>query len=269
MKYRRLLFSILIFVLSDVFILPMAQAQTSVVVVGDPIAQANHSEEIAKWIESIQKLNTQINQFNQTIAIAQGIKNVMGDPASVAGSLNLNLLGSNSLGNSVGLLSSSLNQTANGVQALQYNGQGLYQTVPQLTPGGISVSYNTDALKPFASIQNQTQNLSSVTADTTSRIKQLEQDKAATLAQLQIAATDAETQKLQAKLAAIDGEIASLNGQQSTATNQIIAQDIANRNDRDLKAQAADQAADHEMAVSLENFSQWQKEISPSRTPFK
>ena len=244
------------------------QAQYSVVVVGDPIAQANHSDEIAKWVESIQKLNTQIDQMNQSIQIAQSMKNVMGDPASAGNLLNLNL-GNGTMGSSVGQLTSTLNQTADGVQALQYNSHELYQSVPASTPSGFAISYNTDLLKPFAAIQNQTQNVATVTADTTARIRQLEQDKAATLAQLKLAPTDAETQKLQARIAAIDGEIASLNGQQSTATNQIVTQDIANRNDQELKAQAASQAADHEMAISLENYTQWQGKVTNARTPYK
>lgn len=263
MKFNTLFFCFCIFAMT------CARAQYPVVVVGDPIAQANHSEDIAKWLESIQKLNTQINQMNQSIQIAQSMKNVMGDPSSAAGAIGLNLMGSNSLGSSVGQLTSALNQTVNGAQALQSNGQGLFQSVPAMTPGGLNMSYHMDALKPFAAIQNQTQNTANVVADTSNRIKQLQQDKAATLAQLKVAATEAETQKLQAKIDAIDGEIAALNGQQTTATGQLVAQDIANRNDRALKAQAASQAADHELSLSLDNYSQWQKEISTSRTPFK
>ncbi len=249
--------------------LSLAQAQYSVVVVGDPIAQANHSETIAKWLESLQKLDTQISQMNQSIQIAQSMKDVMGNPAAVANELGLGLMGSSSLSSSVGQLTSSINQTVSGVQALQNNAQGLFQSVPNMTPSGLSMSYNTDALKPFAAIQNQTQNTATVVTDTTSRIQQLQQDKAATLAQLRSATTDAETQKLNAKISAIDGQIAALNSQQSTATDQLVAQDIANRNDRALKAQTASQAADHEMAVSLDNYSQWQKGITPSQTPYK
>lgn len=248
---------------------PIVHAQYSVVVVGDPIAQANHSDDIAKWLQSIQALNTQIDQMNQSIQIAQSMKNVIGDPAAAGNVMNLNLLGNGTMGSSVGQLTSALNQAASGVQALQNNGQNLFQSVPATTPGGFSMTYNTDMLKPFAAIQNQTQNAANVTTDATARIKQLEQDKAATLLQLQSAATDAETQKLQAKIAAIDGEINSLNGQQSTATDQLVAQDVANRNDQELKAQAASQAADHEMAVSLDKYMQWQGKVTSSRTPFK
>lgn len=259
-----------IFVAAFALLLPLStHAQYSVVVVGDPIAQANHAEDIAKWMQSIQALNTQIDQMNQSIQIAQQVKGIMGDPASAGNLLGLNLLGNGTMGSSVGQLSSSLNQAVSGVQALVNNGQGLFQPVPTTTPGGFSITYNTDMLKPFAAIQSQTQNTANVTADTTARIKQLEQDKAATLAQLKTATTDAETQKLQAKIAAIDGEIAALNGQQSTAANQIITQDIANRNDAELKAQAASQAADHELSTTLDNYMQWQGKITNSRTPYK
>lgn len=250
-------------------VIPHAQAQYSVVVVGDPIAQANHSEDIAKWIESIQKLNTQIDQMNQYIQIAQTMKGYIGDPASAAGAVGLDLLGNNSLGSSVGQLTGALNQTANGAQALQYNGQGLFQSVPTETPGGFSMSFNADLFKSYGAIQNHTANAANVMTDTVARIRQLQQDKATTLAQLKSATTQSETQKLQAKLSAIDGEIAALGQQQEAANGQLVAQDIANRNDRQMQAQAANQAADHELSVSLENYSQWQGQITRSQTPFK
>jgi hypothetical protein len=36
-----------------------------------------------------------------------------------------------------------------------------------------------------------------------------------------------------------------------------------------MKAQAADQAADHELNVSLQNFMQWEGQFSSDRTEFK
>ena len=68
---------------------------------------------------------------------------------------------------------------------------------------------------------------------------------------------------------AIDGQIASLGQQQQTATDQIVTQNISNQNDQQMKAQAANQAADHEMNVSLQNFMQWEGQISSDRTEFK
>ena len=76
-------------------------------------------------------------------------------------------------------------------------------------------------------------------------------------------------QKLTAQAAAIDGQIAALGQQQQTATDQIVTQNISNQNDQQMKAQAANQAADHEMNVSLQNFMQWEGQISSDRTDFK
>lgn len=246
-----------------------ARAQYAVAVVSDPIAQANQAQNLTKWVESIQKLNTQIDQMNQYIQIAQTVKGYIGDPASAAGAVGLGLLGGDSLGSSVGQLSSELNRTANGLSALRSNSDGLFTPVEFKTPSGMDMSFSGDPFKAFSAVQNHTQNSSNVLNDTLARIKRLQQDKAATLAQIKSSATQAEVQKLQAKVEAIDGEIAALGQQQTVANEQVVAQDIANRNDRAMKAQAANMAADKEMAVSLENLSRWQGEITSSRQAFK
>jgi len=258
---------VLVFVIA--LITNTARAQYSVAVVSDPIAQVNQTQNLAKWVESIQKLNTQIDQMNQYIQLAQTVKGYIGDPASAAGAVGLGLLGSDSLGSSVGQLSSELNRTASGLNALRSNSDGLFTPVQFKTPGGLDMSFSDDPFKAFAAIQNHTQNSSNVLNDTLARIRRLQQDKASTLVQIKSAPTQAEVQKLQAKALAIDGEIAALGQQQTVANEQVVAQDIANRNDRALKAQAANMAADKEMAVSLDNLSRWQGEITTSRQPFK
>jgi hypothetical protein len=76
-------------------------------------------------------------------------------------------------------------------------------------------------------------------------------------------------QKLSAQASAIDGQIAALGQQQQTSTDQIVTQNISNQNDKEMKAQAANEAADHEMNVSVQNFMQWQGQISGSTTDFQ
>ncbi|SDT90632.1 hypothetical protein SAMN05444156_0618 [Verrucomicrobium sp. GAS474] len=246
-----------------------ARAQYSVSIVSDPIAQLAHSDDMAQWAKSIQALNTQIDQFNQQIQQIQTMKNFIGDPLAAAGSMNLNLLGDSNLTSSVGQLSSTLNQTASGVQALTNTSGGLFTSTSLQTPSGFDFQANGDLFKPFAAIQQQTQNVTSVIGDTQARITQLQRDKAATLAQIQSSTNQSEVQKLQAKVAAIDGQIADLNNQQGTAQAQLVTQDISNRNDRQMKADAANQSADQEMSVSLDNYSKWQGNVHASRKDFK
>lgn len=260
----------LLLTLSFVFLsAQLLQAQYAVTVVSDPVATQNHLEELAKWNDSIQTLNQQLQQMQQTVQLTQQMKSVVGNPAAAAQAMQLQILGSSQLSQSTGVLTSNLNQIANGAIALKNNGSSLFSPVDSKTPGGFSMSFTADQFKSFDSIQKHDDNVNTVTTDTTSRIAALEQQKAATLAQIQAAPDQSTVQKLTAQLGAIDGQISALGQQQQTATNQLVSQSIANENDRAMKAQAANQAADHEMNISLQNFMQWEGHVTSDRSEFK
>lgn len=257
-----------------------AHAQQSVVVAADPTAvliaeqeqalqTANHTANIAKWVESIQALNTQIGKMQEYVQIANTVKGYIGDPASAIGAVDLGLLGQDNLGQSIGQLTGAINQTVSGSQALANGGQNLFTPIEFKSPSGFQIERAEDLYKTFNAIQMQESNVTSVIKDTLARIKQLQLDKAETLILIKNATSQTEAQKLQAKMDAIDGEIATLGVQQSTAANQLLAQDIANRNDRDMKAQAASEAADKELGVSVDNFMKWQGQVKTSRKPFQ
>ena len=248
---------------------PLARAQYSVAVVADPIAQLNHVEDIAKWTESIATLNQQLTQMQQYVQLAQTMKGYIGDPASAAGALQLQLLGGTQLSQTVGQLSSSLLQTVDGAKALANSGSQLFTPIDFKTPSGLTMNFDPTQFKAFAAIQDQNSNVGNVIQDTVSRITALQQQKATTLAQIQSAPDQSTVQKLTAQAAAIDGQIASLGQQQQTATDQIVTQNISNQNDQQMKAEAANKAADHELNVSLQNFMQWEGQISSDRTEFK
>jgi hypothetical protein len=264
MKTKFLLFLILL-----VGLAPLARAQYPVSVVADPIAVQNEVEQIAKWTESIGVLNQQLQQLQQTLQVAQTVKGYIGDPAAAAGALQLQLLGPNQLSQSVGQLTSTLTQTVDGAKALENSGSSLFTAVPTTTPSGLAMTFNPSQFLSFSAVQNQNANVANVVQDTTARIAALQQQKATTLAQIQAAPDQSTVQKLTAQAAAIDGQIAALGQQQQTATDQIVTQGISNQNDQQMKAQAANQAADHELNVSLQNFMQWEGQISSDRTEFK
>lgn len=246
-----------------------AEAQYAVAVVSDPIEQADHLEDISKWVQSIQALNTQIQQFQQQIQIAQTVAGYIGDPAQAAQSMQLQLLNSTGLTQSVGQLTSALTQTVDGAKALENSGSQLFSSVQNLTPDGLTMNFDPSHFLPFSAIQNQNANVGNVIQSTVSQIQGLQAQKAATLAQIQIAPDQSTVQKLTAQVNAIDGQVAALGQQQQTSTDQIVTQNIANQNDKEMKAQAADEAADHEMNVSMQNFMQWSGQITSDRTDFK
>jgi hypothetical protein len=264
MKTKLLYLSLLILGL----VLP-ARAQYPVVVVGDPIAVENHLEDIAKWTQSIAYLDSQLQQMQQYVALAQQMKSYIGDPAAAAGAMELQLLGSNQLSQSVGQLTSAINHTVDGAKALENSGSQLFAPIDSKTPSGFAMNFDPTQFKAFAAIQDQSANVTNVVQDTVSRISALQQQKATTLAQIQTAPDQSTVQKLTAQASAIDGQVAALGQQQQTATDQIVTQNVANQNDKEMKAQAANQAADHEMNVSLQNFMQWEGQVSSDRTKFQ
>jgi hypothetical protein len=248
---------------------PLAHAQEAVVVAADPVAVANEAEELTQWANSIATLNQQLQQLQQTVALGQQLNSFIGNPAAAAQAMGLQLLNSSQLGQSVGQLTLALNQTVNGATALENSGSALFSSVPTTTPGGFSMTFNPSQFLPFSAIQNQNANVGTVVQDTTSSIAALQQQKAATLVQIQSAPDQSTVQKLTAQLNGIDGQIAALGQQQQTATDQIVTQNISNQNDQQMKAQAANQAADTELNVSLQNFMQWEGQITSDRTDYK
>ena len=77
----------LLFVFSLLMFAPLAHAQYPVTVVADPIAVANEAEELTQWANSIATLNQQLQQLQQYVALAQQMKAVVGNPASIASSM--------------------------------------------------------------------------------------------------------------------------------------------------------------------------------------
>jgi hypothetical protein len=263
MKTKFLLFLMLL-----VGLAPLARAQYPVTVVADPIAIENHIEDIAKWTQSIAYLDQQLQQMQQYVQLAQTMKGYIGDPAAAAQAMGLQLLGPQ-LSQSVGQLTSAINQTVDGAKALENSGSQLFSPIDLKTPSGLTMNFDSSQFKPFAAIQNQDANVANVVQTTTSSIAALQQQKAATLAQIQSAPDQSTVQKLTAQVNAIDGQISALGQQQQTATDQIVAQSISNQNDQQMKAQAANAAADHELNISLQNFMQWEGQITSDRSEYQ
>jgi len=265
MKIKLLLLTVIV----SLLFVPKAHAQYPVAVVADPIAVANQAQTMTQWLNSLQDLETQINQFNHQIQIAQTVEGYIGNPAQAAQSMGLQLLGGNQLTQSVGQLTSELNKTVNGAEALENSGSQLFTSVSKLTPAGFTMNFDPSHFTAYSAIQNQNGNVTSVIQSTISQIQALQQQKATTLAEIQTAPDQSTVQKLSAQATAIDGQIAALGQQQQTSTDQIVTQNIAYQNDKAMKAQAANEAADHEMNVSAQNFMQWQGQISGATTDFQ
>ncbi len=151
--------------------------------------------------------------------------NAFGDPSKLLQITGADSLVSSRKSSGVGQTIGQLQQAASGVAALQYNANGLYQSLGTTftTPGGTTVQRSEDLYRKYGAIQQDSKNFQSVTDDVNSRRTALRKQIAETTQQLQSATTDAETQKLtgvlvgyNAELAAVDREIVHVAAQVTT-----------------------------------------------------
>jgi hypothetical protein len=249
----------------------LASAQ---VVVTDPIAHSltriDHAQDIAKYIEMINNQVRQINTLTQQLQQIQAYVKAFGNPAQL-----LNIVGANQLISSLqqtgaGQTLTQLQRTANGLQALQYTGNGLYQGLAQTftTPLGTQLPRLDDLYRKYGAIQDDSRNFQTVTDDVLARRKALRDEIAATTQKLQSSTTDAETQKLNGVLIGYNAELGTVDREIDHATAQVITQDAENRADRERQEEARREERQAQMQESLQQYSEvFRLETSPPSFP--
>jgi hypothetical protein len=249
----------------------LASAQ---VVVTDPIAHSlttiDHAQDIAKYVQMIDNQVRQINTLTQQLQQIQAYVKAFGNPAQL-----LNIVGANQLISSLqqtgaGQTLTQLQRTANGLQALQYTGNGLYQGLAQTftTPLGTQFPRLEDSYRKYGAIQDDSRNFQTVTDDVLTRRKTLRDQIAATTQKLQASTTDAETQKLNGVLTGYNAELGTVDREIDHAAAQIITQDAENRADRERKEEARREERQAQMQESLQQYGEvFRLETSPPSFP--
>ena len=163
-----------------------------------------------------------------------------------------------------------MQQLASGVEALQYNANGLYQSLGDTftTPGGIELPRAEELYRKFGAIQQGSRNFQAVTDDVLVRREALRGEIATTTQQLQAATTDAETQKLTGVLVGYTGELASVDREIDHAAAQVATQDAENRADRERQEQARREERQAEMEQSFRRYGEvFRLETTPPAFP--
>jgi hypothetical protein len=240
------------------------------VVVTDPIAHSltriDHAQDIAKYVQMIDNQLRQINTLTQQLQQIQAYVKAFGNPAQL-----LNIVGANQLISSLqqtgaGQTLTQLQRTANGLQALQYNGNGLYQSPGQTfsTPLGTQFPRLEDSYRKYGAIQDDSRNFQTVTDDVLARRKTLRDQIAATTQKLQASTTDAETQKLNGVLTGYNAELGTVDREIDHAAAQIITQDAENRADSERQEEARREERQAQMQESLQQYGEvFRLETSP------
>ena len=262
------------YLVSIALYLSAAPLVTAQVVVIDPTAiahnQANHIVDLAKYVEMVNNQLKQITTMTQELQQVTAYVKAFGDPSSL-----LNITGANQLISSlrqtgVGETIGQLQQTANGIQALQYTANGLYTNLGSTftTPGGVRLPRAEELYRKYGAIQQSSQNFQGVTNDVLARRANLRNQIASTTTQLQAATTNAETQKLTGVLVGYNAELATVDHEIDNAAGQVLTQDAENRADKERDDQARREERQAQTEESFRRYGEvFQLETTPPTFP--
>jgi hypothetical protein len=250
---------------------PLARAQLVVI---DPTAiaraQANHVVDLAKYVEMVNNQVTQINTLTQQLQQIQAYVKAFGNPEQLVNIVGANQLVSSLQQSGIGQTIGQLQRTANGIEALRYNANGLYTSLGQTftTPGGAQVPRLDQLYRKFGAIQQDSRNFQSVTDDVLRRRQSLRNDIATTTTKLQASTTDAETQKLTGVLVGYNAELATVDHEIDNATGQVVTQDAENRADRERQEEARREERQAQVEESVRRYGEvFRLENTPPQFP--
>ncbi len=212
--------------------------------------EAQHAEDVTKYTTMIQKQLQQINQL--TNIVNQNVEQLrrFGNPDTYVNMLGLDELFEevNKVKTGVGKTVADFTETANGIAALKYTGQGLYQDLSELPDKfGQKVQYETGNFKKFGMIQEMNDDYNTQLAGVNQSFNRLENEVHNTAHQIDSAGSLVETEKLKAKLQAIQGTLDTNMHRASLAALKILVQAEMNRNDQARAQEATRQRRIQEM----------------------
>src|SRR6266498_2231938 len=272
--FRNNTFTPMKFIVSITTLLVAASLANAQVVVIDPTAiahnQANHVVDLAKYVQMVNNQLKQITTMTQELQQVTAYVKAFGDPSSL-----LNITGANQLISSlkqtgVGETIGQLQQAANGLQALQYTGNGLYTNLGSTftTPGGVRLPRAEELYRKYGAVQQTSQNFQGVTNDVAARRANLRNQIASTTTQLQAATTDAETQKLTGVIVGYNAELTTVDHEIDNAAGQVLTQDAENRAGKERDDQARREERQAQIEESVRRYGEvFQLETAPPTFP--
>src|SRR5437667_7531757 len=210
------------------------------------------AQEIAKYIEMINNQVQQIQALTDQLNEFKHYEELFGDPKAVLLS-TVKPLTDDLRKTELGQTLTTLDNAANGAEAMLYNAGGLFHSVGTTfkTANGATVTRLDAPYRPVAAVQKTTDNYLSVSTDATARRIELKGQIAATTDALKNATTDAEVQKLTGVLVGLSSALNNTDYEIHQATASALVQDIANRNEmqRQVEAKKEQQHAEFTEAV--------------------
>jgi len=191
---------------------------------------ANHLETMRQWAEQLERLNRQLRQLEEQLAVQQRIRDVIGDPSAAGVGVALRDLGAGDLARTYGETLAAARRLANALDSLRRTSDGIYRQLDDRTALGREFIRQESFYRRYAAVERQADNLATVQTQTDERAATLQADIAATLEQLRGASTQAEVDKLNGKLAVLNGQLVRVDAQRRDEAEKLRAQQILNEN---------------------------------------
>ncbi|MFA6960376.1 MAG: hypothetical protein WC205_06485 [Opitutaceae bacterium] len=237
-----------------IFLMGASVAAASGIPVVDVASISNnriaHAENIAKWVDSIAQLRTQIDQLNQQINIQDDIRKWSGNPKEAAANVLLDVLGEEDLAREFGRGRDEILRITHSLESLQNTGSGNYRAIRSTDLNGTDLQRDALTFRRYSVLDAKQTNAVQVADETKSRELELQEEIALTLQELKAATTDAEVQKLSAKLTALNGQLAQVESVRRREVDEVALQKIANdaRLEQERLAAAELEAKDNHLA---------------------
>ena len=201
--------------------------------------RAAQTENIAKWVESIQRLREQIDALNRQINIQSDIRRWAGNPVEASTRVVLEGLGGPELAREYGDAQRAVVGLVDSLYSLKRTAEGTYRTIESVDIDGHEMRRDPMIYRRYAVLDAKQEVSAQVSVETRERELELQVEVAATLEEMKAAETDAEVQKLSAKLTALNGQLAHVESARRREVDEVALQKIAN----DARSEAEQRAA--------------------------
>lgn len=244
--------SLILFLL--VFGIVVACPANAQIPVTDAAAIANsriaHAENVAKWVDSIAKLRTQIDQLNQQINIQGDIRKWTGNPVEAGANVVLDVLGEEDLVREYGRGKNEIVRVTRSLESLENTTHGNFRAIESVDLDGGNLRRDPLTFRRYSVLDAKQANTAQVRDETQAREAELQEEIALTLQELRSASTDAEVQKLTAKLVALNGQLGQVEAARRREVDEVTLQKIANdaRIEQERLAAAELEARDNYLA---------------------
>jgi len=226
-----------------------------------------HAENIAKWVESINNLRTQIDQLNRQINIQDDIRRWSGNPVEAGARLALDALGEHDLVRTYGRTKDAVLGMVDSLGSLKRTANGSYRAIMDTDLNGGTLQRDPLQYRRYAVLDATQDNAEQVASETKARADQLQEEIAVTMDDLKAAPTDAEVQKLSVKLAALNGQLSQVETERRREVDAVLMQKVANDSRLEQERMAAAELAAKNDYLANQRVSAYLKTIHVRKNP--